>query len=263
MGSFDITQMEKGALTTPEFLFNVQAGLIPGFKQERKFGLNPDVDPADTDFVWDGQGTYTYDTVNTTLYIVSTDVLDTQTIMIKGLIENNGDWIEKSASFNLNGTTPVNIGEFIRVFRMRIVTAPRPAITTTIYCSTKAIIGVPILSELRAQIEPNRTTTLMAMYTVPSGHTAFMYRAFFSCYRLQEAEFDLEIRPFNGLFTDTAVLLMFEKTEQFEVGYERIEAKSDMRVRVSTDTNNTKVAASFHLIIVENKYLNSTVKESV
>lgn len=257
----DITQLNIGASLTPEFLLNVQMGLVPGFRQERKFGLNPDVDLGADEFIWDGQEEYTYDTVNTEMFVVSTDTLDTQDIIVFGLVEVAGDWIEKNVTVPLNGLVPVSVGEFIRVFRMRIISAPRPAITTTFYCSAKSIAGVPIISELRAQISPNRTTTLMAMYTIPSGFTAFVYRVFFSVARNEDAIFDLEVRPFNGVFVDTAVIPIFEASKQFEVGYERISEKNDIRVRVSTITNNTKASASMHFILVDNKYINNTVSE--
>lgn len=257
----NITQLSGGANLTPEFLLNVQMGLVPGFRQERKFGLNMDVDPGADEYVWDGEVEYTYDVVNTEMFVVSTDTLDTQDIVVSGLIEVAGDWIEKTITVPLDGLVPVSVGNFIRVFRARIVSAPRPAITTTFYVSTKSIAGVPSAAELRAQISPNRTTTLMAMYTVPSGFTAFVYRVFFSVARNEDAIFDLEVRPFNGVFVDSAVIPIFEASKQFDVGFESVQEKNDIRVRVSTITNNTKASASFHFLLVDNKYINNTPSE--
>jgi hypothetical protein len=41
-------------------------------------------------------------------------------IKIKGLIDEFGSWNEKEQIITLNGTTPVSVGNFIRVFEIEV-----------------------------------------------------------------------------------------------------------------------------------------------
>lgn len=248
-----------------DFLFNVNAGLIDGYEQIRKYGINPDCDTSTSpEYVWDGQFEYNYPSANETIYLMSNAISDTNVdVEVQGLVDNAGTWEMQTITKNLNGTAAVLAGSFIRVFRMTVTSSISPAgvvqartDTTYTAVSTEASIV-----NLRAQISLDitntisRNSTLMAMYTVPSNKTAFVYRLFAAVGKNKDAEFDYQVRPLGGSFITSAVIPQYQKSQQFELGYERVEEQSDIRVAVSTENNNTKADASFHFILVDNDKL--------
>ena len=254
----------KQVLKNNTIQFQVNQMNIDQIKQVRKYGANVDVDANSTpQYVWDGQFEYTYDTVNQTIYLVSSSAADNVKITVEGLVEVDGEWNKQEIDVHLNGTTAVEVGEFIRVFRIRASNAISPlgivqARTDTTYT---AVTDTASVANLRAQISLNpetsnsRNSTLMAMYTVPSGKTAFIYRGFIAVRKLQDAEFDLQIRNFGSVFYSSAVIPIYQEAWQYELGYERVPEKSDIRVKVGSQGNNTQAYSSFHMLVIDNKYL--------
>ena len=239
-----------------DFLFQVNAGMINGITQERKYGANYDVDPGTSpELVRDGGGyvvDYPYLSSNAEMYIVSSSTSDTMLMHVIGLKDNNGLWEPYSVYVTLNGTTPVSIGQFIRVFRIR-----NQSISSNvgeIRISTVSV-GIPTQSQTQAMMSIGKGSTLMAMYTVPSGYTAFIYRLYYGSGRSEDASFSYEIRPFGKVFHTIGEVSGFESSSQLELGYEPIKEKTDIIVTASTLTNNTIVRASFHFLLVDNRYL--------
>lgn len=162
-----------------DFLFQVNAGCVPGTSQERKYGANEDLDPnTSPEIIRDGGGhltDYPYLTANAEMYIVSDFALCTAVIHVLGLVDDGeGNWIPKDVFIQLNGTTSISIGEFIRVFRVRVQECPADEIQGNIYVSTVAS-GIPTQEQVQAKLGMGKGSTLMSMYTVPSGYTAFIY----------------------------------------------------------------------------------------
>lgn len=247
-----------------DFLFDIQTGKYEGYKALRKYGINPDCGISTSpEYIWDGKYAYNYPTANEAIYIVSSDATDTSDVEVIGLIDNSGEWEEQTITATLNGTTAVLVGDFIRVFRMKVKSSVSPigivqARTDTTYT---AVTTEASIINLRGQISLDttgtfsRNSTLMAMYTVPSGKTAFAYRFFTAVGKNKDAEFDYQIREFGKVFITTGTIPMYQKSEQYQLSYERIEEKSDIRIAVSTENNNTKADASFHFILVDNDKL--------
>lgn len=240
-----------------DFLFKVNAGFLEGYKQIRKYGANLQVSLVGTEYVWDGGVEYNYPIANETISVMSSDGADTTVeLTVEGLVENGGDWEEQVITVTLNGTTPVTVGSFIRVYRMRASNGVSPV--GAVYASSNTA-NPPSDTDLRAQISLNngvsRNSTLMAMYTVPSNKTVFMYRGYTATRKNEDAEFDFQIRPFNSNFFTAEIIPIYQSSNQFELGYERVEEKSDIRVAVTSETNNAKAYASFHMVIVDNDKL--------
>ena len=241
---------------TDSFLFNVQAGLIPGIQQIRKYGINTDIDVSTSpEDLWDGGGTYQYPTVNEGLYCYSSNENDTTTsVIVEGLVEEGGDWKLKNVEVTLEGTTPVSLGLFIRVFRARISSETQPTGNILITLGNSGAT-TPDNSILRAQITQGRNSTLMAMYSVPTGYTAFMYRLFGSVSKNKDAEMSWDIRKFGGVFYTTAIVGLYEESKQFELGFEKVPEKSDIKVSAVTENNGTEARDSFHFLLVDNNFI--------
>lgn len=250
---------ELRKIQTKDFLFDVQSGEYEGFKQIRKYGSNPDVDNNNTrQYIWDGEEEYQYPSSNETIYIISDNNTDNMEITVTGLIDNSGSWDEQDITVNLNGNTAVEVGDFIRVFRMRASNSmsPQGEIFATINTVIPSIPDTDIRAAIRHDEKGNsRNSSLMAMYTVPSGKTAFVYRVFAGVGKNKDAEFSFQTRPFGKVFFTDELVPMYERSSQFKLGYERVEAQSDIRVEVQTENNNTRASASIHMLIVDNDKL--------
>lgn len=240
-----------------DFLFAVNAGMVQGAEQIRKYGANYDIDPASSpELVRDGGGTideYPFFDTNTELYLISDNPLCTTDVHILGLVDDGeGNWVNKDVYVEVNGTTPVSIGEWVRVFRVR----PQIEVATVGNIYITDIQAVPTEQiNVVARVQEGKGSTLMAMYTVPSGYTAYLYRIFASCGRSQDAYFNYVIRPYNKAWHTTGEVSLYETAWQGEIGYEKVKEKSDIAVIASTLTNNTQVRASFHFVLVDNRFL--------
>jgi len=259
MSTIDITSLvQANEKETSEFLFNVNAGLVEGVKQERKYGTNDNLDTGSVELIRDGGGTiedYPYLTANAEMYIVSTNALDTTAIHILGLkADEEGKWNLHDVRASLNGTTPVSIGEFIRVFRIRPQSDSHPL--GTVYISELSGSIPNSQTQRHATLTIGKGSTLMAMYTVPSDYTAFIYRVFSSTGKGEDASFSYNVRPFNKVFHTIGEVGNYATAVQLELGYEKVREKSDINVTATTLNNNTVGRSSFHFILVPNNYIN-------
>lgn len=240
-------------------MFDINAGLVDGISHERKYGANHDVDTGSVEYVWDGSVEYNYPLANENLYLFSDNSSDTGIeIEVSGLVEEGGLWNLKTVRHNTNGATPVSISDFIRVFRARVVSSTSPVGNIQVSSGTTVPSNI---TDLRCQISLNqisglsRNSTQMAMYTVPSGYTAFLFKVYTSVSKNKDAEFDFQIRPYNGAFYSTGLIGVFQQSLQSELGFERVEERSDIRVAVTSENNNTDARASFHMILAKNEAL--------
>lgn len=63
------------------------------------------------------------------------------------------------------------------------------------------------------------------------------------------------VRPFGKVFQTRVDVTVYESAWQGEIGYEQVKEKSDIAVIASTLTNNSQVRASFHFVLVDNRFL--------
>lgn len=163
-------------LKNPDFDQLVTLGLVPGVSVIDKFGVNELITTAtDPEDVWEGGGVYTYDADGTApiVSIASDDASDDQIISILGL-DISGD--EVSQTKTLQGTTRLALDTPLwRVYRVQNDGTSDLAGTVFVYTGTGAVpsVGDP---EIRAIIDNGNNQTLMALYTVPRGKVAFLYR---------------------------------------------------------------------------------------
>ena len=178
-----------------EFLLKVSKGEIKGYSVIDKFGFNPVIttgtDPED---VWEGGGRYNYDDNETApiISLISNNINDTEPIKILGL-DINGVEIEQTIT--LNGTTRVELTTPLwRVYRME--NDGTSDIEGTVFCYTGTNSAPSIGDDnIRAIINGDNNQTLMAVYTVPKGKTAYLFRG----------EFGMEFTGSPGAGTNFAV----------------------------------------------------------
>lgn len=152
---------------SPEFLLDVSRGAIPNAFSVHKFGANFDIDQSDDpESVWTGGGLYPWASLTSaqTIYCLSTSASDTAVLTVEGL---DSSYHEISETVTLTGTSAVTTtSQFIRVFRM---TYEDGANVGDITARTVSASGTVV-----AQINVGYAQTLMAVYTIPAGHTGYM-----------------------------------------------------------------------------------------
>ena len=231
---------------TSNALFNISLGCYANASLVHKFGANYDIGITTVpETVWTGSGLYPWSAFSTaqTLYCISTDAGDTGDLKIQGLDAN---YDPQTETVVLNGLTAVTTtNAFIRVFRMSYMntTANSGDVTARTVSGTGVVVG---------QIDADAGQTLMAIYTIPNGHTGYFTGGDLSVNANKDAQLQFFVREFGEPF-------QIGHTAETSGVYARefsvpliIPSKADLDVRITrVENNNTRVSANFDLILVK------------
>jgi hypothetical protein len=158
-------------------MLEIAKGNVPRHSVVNKFGSNPSVTANTEEDIWDGGGTYVWPTTADITHIrQATDQVGTDanaTIEVQGLDTN---WALVTQTVDLDGTdttTPVALGTALkRVFRMKVL----ENIVLAADVELRNVGG----GTTYAIITAGNNQTLMALYTVAAGYSAYMVNMFFS-----------------------------------------------------------------------------------
>lgn len=172
----------------------IAKGQINKLSHINKFGYNTAVGSSYQ--VLSDLGTDPLPATAAAVSVVSSSANDTaagtgaRTVEIQGL---DADYNLQTLTVTLNGTTAVTTGSdtYIRVFRMRVVTAGTNE--TNVGNITASIGGVDI-----AQIKADAGQSLMGIYTVPAGHNVYLTKFQASLSKNQEAVVQLRTKGGHG-----------------------------------------------------------------
>ena len=238
----------------------IARGFTEGHKALYKFGYNPDVN-GEEETVWAQGGNMTYPTSAVTMFVSSTSVNDTNggtganSILIQGLDENY-DEIEETVL--LNGQTQVATqNSYLRVYRAFVTLAGTGGTAGGIIYigSSGATGGVPNTTVYANLSFGNQTQ--IAAYTVPAGYTLYLDDINFTAALSQASKLvtcvfvsrDFGSNVFRSRFINVLqsnqLITKFEYPQPF---YE----KTDLECRVSSNTTNNAVAASFQGVLIKN-----------
>ena len=238
----------------------IARGFTKGHKALYKFGYNPDVS-GDEETVWAQGGNFPYPTSAVTMFVSSTSVNDTNggtganSIIIQGLDENY-DEIEETVF--LNGQTQVATqNSYLRVYRAFVTLAGTGGTAGGIIYvgSSGATGGVPNTTVYANLSFGNQTQ--IAAYTVPAGYTLYLDDINFTAALSQASKLvtcvfvsrDFGSNVFRSRFINVLqsnqLITKFEYPQPF---YE----KTDLECRVSSNTTNNAVAASFQGVLIKN-----------
>ena len=149
--------------TSEPFELQVSRGQITAHYRLHKFGFNEDIDAAE-ETIWDVGGIYVYPSSAVKMGAQSTDSSndDGVQVTIQGL---DADYNQASETITLDGS---GSGEtsvlFLRVYRAFITGSQEPSGT----------INITNSSTTYARITLGENQTLMALWTVPAGYTAYL-----------------------------------------------------------------------------------------
>ena len=230
----------------PYFL-QVSRGLIDGHKRIFKFGHNPVIQNVE-ETIWDGGGLYTHPSSAVTMTVTSGAGATDNGVQVNvgGL---DGDYNEVNETVTLAGSgTATTTQTFLRVNRCFIAgsTAPTDDVTVANGGTTYA------------QITNGENQTLMTVWTVPAGYTAYLLALDATAFTEQNnkvATMRYLTRELNGVFRVKNKFDLFQAAfHQNYITPEPIAEKTDIEFRaVATSSNaDLRVAASMDIIYIEN-----------
>lgn len=165
-----------------------------------------------------------------------------QTVEVQGLDAN---YNLQTSVVTMAGVSAATTGsdEYLRVFRMRVLTAGTNE--TNVGNITASIGGTDI-----ARISADAGQTLMGIYTVPAGYTAFLKKFQASISKNQEATVQFRTKTFNsgawqvkGQFGTFASIIEYDYTIPL-----RIEEKTDIQFRAKAGATS-EMGVVFDLLL--------------
>ena len=221
------------------FAFAVQRGNVSNFTAINKFGYNSAVGTS-YETIHDGNNLYTYISSAGTATVTSSDTSSDNngTVEIQGL----------DANYNLQTVTATIGGSattetFIRVFRVRMTSAN----TGT---ANVGVISVTVSSTVVAKIAAAEGQSLMAVYTIPAKHTAYVVSVNASSskdlentYRLRTRQIDEDAFNTKDFFTARGG----QVKRDFSVPV-KLEAKTDVELQVKGSATSN-VSGGFEIIL--------------
>ncbi len=245
---------------------SISKGEVSGTTYFHKFGSAPDFDQSDgLVSIWDGANDsginemqYNYSTSAIIDSISSSSLSDVQNIEIQGL---DAGYNLKTQIVTLTGQTRKALSiNLIRVFRLKNVGPVNCAGQIYCYENTPINSGVPIdTAKIRSIINGVNNQTLMSIFTVPSGKTAYLRSWHVSGARGASSfaiDVQLVARPFGQVFQlKHQSVLLTEGSSHIKHDYvepEKFTEKTDIEMRASSTASASKVFAGFDIILVEN-----------
>ena len=251
--------------TTEPFELQVSRGQIAYHKPLFKFGNNTTVgDSLET--IWADGGLYSYLTAATVLKVSSSSTDDTsagtgaRTVQLYGL---DADYNEINELVTLNGQTAVNTTQsFLRINRMIVRSAGSGGANAgVIYAGTGTVTtGVPANVYASVNGVTGSNQSLMALWTVPAGYTAYLLQYDISIGTTSNTpavcKLVLAVRPYGEVFQSKDVKSLttgMHVEETFALPL-KIEEKSDIEVRALSSSGSVSfdISAAFEIIYIKN-----------
>ena len=229
-------------------------GLAKGTTAHHVFGLNP-VATTTEETVWDNKGVYTFPPdAGAEMFISSSDNGDTHEVQVTGLDEN---FSIRVLEFTLVGQTKTSLGASLlwsRILSVKNVNSTVTAGNVYVYQDDTVVAGVPqTQAKIHAKMIAGNETTLMALYTVPAGKTAFILHFDGSSNRVQGVVFKLYQRAYGKVFRveESASIAGGSAYHQDMTFPREFPAKTDLVIRSKLDSGTAVATASFEIVIID------------
>ena len=237
----------SGGVGSFPYYLQVSRGLIAGHKRVFKFGYNGIIQNVE-ETVWDVGGLYAYPSSAVTMTATSSSGATDENVQvtIQGVDTNYAE-LSETVTLNASGTATTT-GSFLRVYRAFVSgsTASAGNITIANGGTTYAYISVA------------DQQTLMALWTVPAGYTAYLFQIDTTAFTVQNnkvATIRMLTREFNNVFRTQNKFDLFEGSHHQDIICPQpIPEKTDIEFRAIADSSNAdlRVAAAFDIIYIEN-----------
>jgi hypothetical protein len=229
------------------YFIQVSRGLVDGHKRLFKFGHNPEIQNI-SETIWDAGGVYVYPSSAVAMTVTSgagaTD--NGVAITVQGL-DSNYNEVSEEVTLASTGTATTT-QTFLRVYRAFVSGSQAVTANTTI-----ANGGTTY-----AQINTGENQTLMAVWTVPAGYTAYLLDTKITAFTEQNnkiATINVIARRENGVFRTADKFDVFAAavTQDYKCPIPFPE-KTDIEVRAIATSSNAdlRVAAGLDIIYIAN-----------
>lgn len=228
----------------------VAGGYSSDHTHNHKFGAAPSIAINATSSIWDAQGLYPWSALDTpgVLNITRTNTADNgHIITIQGLDEN---WNYQSEDITILGADTLGSKLWRRVNRAFCTS------TTAVYNTGN--IDIKALAPggtIVARIIAGLGQTLMSVYTIPAGYIGYLYQGTMTIQQGGDGTGYMFIRRNTSGTT-------FRVGHTFEIGNSvynykfsfppALPQKTDIDIRATVRTNNSRVTAAFDILLVEN-----------
>lgn len=206
-----------------------------------KFGLNPSVGSS-YETIWDQGGTYAYLSGAQALTATSASGASDDGVEVT-LVGLDANWEEQTVTVTLGATGVATTTEtFRRIFRAYV----------SGNTEAQGDIAISYDGTTYAYIETEYQQTMMAVYTVPAGKTAYILSGNISCLKDKDVTAKLMMRRDGGVFR--AAGLIMTSGEAFLRRWDvppAVPAKTDIEIRAKAGATGA-IAAGFELILVDN-----------
>jgi len=237
----------SGGVGSFPYYLQVSRGEIQGHKRLFKFGFNSDIDNSIED-IWDAGGVYAYQSSAVAMTATS-DAGATDNgveVTIQGL---DASYNELSETITLASTgTATTTGTFLRTFRALVSGSQEPTDN----------INVTNSGTTYARITSGENQTLMALWTVPAGYTAYLLQTDVTAFTEQNNKFatvHIQTREQNKVFRtrDKFAIVEAAHNQEYQCPIP-IPEKTDIRVRAIASSSNANlvVSAGLDIIYIEN-----------
>lgn len=227
--------------TSESYELAVSKDKVNGHTFNHKFGGNPAVGTGAFESVWTYGGLYPWAALGSgeVIYVKSSSASDTASITIEGLDENRN---EVSEVLTLTGTAAVTSTKlFTRVFRMYVDVINVGEITAHADSATGSVVG---------HIDTGKGQTLMALYSVPAGHTAFIFNIEVTITGGKTGL--LEVYKDNRIAHSAEVIDQYWREFPFPL---RVEELTDIDFRLIGITQECSSTVTFDMVVVDNNHL--------
>jgi len=236
----------SGGVGSYPYFLQVSRGLIDGHKRVFKFGYNGLIQNVE-ETIWDVGGLYAYPSSAVTMTATSSSGATDEDVevTIQGVDTNYAE-LSETVTLNASGTATTT-GSFLRVYRAFVSGSTASAGNITI-----ANGGTTY-----AYVSASDQQTLMALWTVPAGYTAYLFQIDTTAFTVQNnkvATIRMLTREVNGVFRTQNKFDLFEGSYHQDITCPQpIPEKTDIEFRAIADSSNAdlRVAATFDIIYIQ------------
>jgi len=237
----------SGGVGSFPYFLQVSRGEIQGHKRVFKFGYNGEIQNSE-ETIWDVGGLYAYPSSAVAMTATSSSGATDENVevTIQGLDASYNE-LSETVTLNASGTATTT-GSFLRVYRAFVSSGTASAGNITIANGGTTYAYVSVADQ----------QTLMALWTVPAGYTAYLFQIDATAFTVQNnkvATVRMLTREVNGVFRTQNKFDLFEGSYHQDITCPQpIPEKTDIEFRAIADSSNAdlRVAATFDIIYIEN-----------
>jgi len=243
MAVYDIRSISQVGTSEP-FELQLARGQIPGHTFVHRQGRVPQMSNNTTGTVWDVNDTlYPWSAWDTpgTIAIARASASDAnKNVIIRGLDADYNLITEQVTLTAASGNTSINTYTRLDFIQMNGTSVNVGAITVTKGATTVGSITAGV------------GQSLMGVYTVPAGYTAYIPHGSMTIQNGADATGSFYYRIPGGRFLigHTFEVASSEYNYEFSIPF-RVPEKSDIDVRASVRTNNAQVTAAYDIILIK------------